>query len=60
MGAAEAGQSYTTIAARLGVTKGQVSHLMAKLFETGIAKDRSTSGQPKVKPAQNIRRIAKE
>lgn len=60
VGAAEAGQSYTAIAARFGITKGEVSRLLAKHRQTATVKDRQRSGRPRATTAQDDRRIAND
>ena len=44
MEAAETGQSFSAIAANFGITKGEVSHLVAKYRQTGNTKDLPRSG----------------
>mgnify|MGYP003471160912 CR=1 FL=1 len=57
MGAAQAGQSFTVIAARFGITKSEVSRLVAKYRETGNVKDVPRSGRPKVTTERQDRLI---
>ena len=56
-GAAQAGQSFTVIAARFGITKSEVSRLVTKYRETGNVKDVPRSGHPKVTTERQDRLI---
>ena len=47
MEAAETKQPFSATVARIGITKDEVSRLVAKYRQTGNIKDLSRSGRPK-------------
>ena len=53
----ETGQSFAAVAARCGITKGDVSHLVAKYRQTGNIKDLPRGGRPKVTTEREDRLI---
>ncbi|KAK7464517.1 hypothetical protein BaRGS_00019948, partial [Batillaria attramentaria] len=57
VGAAQAGQSLSAIAARFRTIKGEVSRLVAKHRQTGNVQNPSRSGRPRVTTAREDRLI---
>ena len=58
VGAVGAGQSFSAIAHRYAITKGEVSRLVAKHRQTGSVKDHPRSGRPRVATDREDRMIA--
>ena len=58
MGAVVAGQSFSAIAHRYAMTKGEVRRLVAKHRQTGSVKDHPRSGRPRVITDREDRMIA--